>query len=151
MEISRQADYAVRAVLDLSLHEGAGRVPSAAIAKRQSIPASFLTKILSRLAALGIVDSRRGVGVGVCIGRPPAEVTLLEVVEAVDGPITLNRCMARPHECPRDATCAVHPLWLEIRSELRERLAGIDFESLAAQAKAYRPPAGGCGGTEQGA
>ena len=134
MEISRQADYAVRAVLHLALHRSDLRVPSAEIAETQNVPAAFLTKILARLANAGIVDLKRGVHGGVSLAKPAGEFSLLEVVEAVDGPVTLNRCMARPGECPRDAHCLVHPLWLEIREEFRARLAGISFSDLAGRA-----------------
>jgi len=57
------------------------------------------------------------------------------VIEAVDGPITLNRCARSPHECPRDATCAVHPIWLSLRDELRLKLASITFHAIAQRAR----------------
>ena len=138
MEISREADYAVRAVLHLALEPEDRRVTSAEIARTQNVPPAFLTKILSRLTAAGIVDSRRGVRGGVKLRLRPAEISLLNVIEAVDGPIRLNRCLIRPGECPRDTYCAVHPAWRQIGDELRNRLAGISFASLAQQQKARR-------------
>ena len=106
MEITRQSDYAVRAVLDLAMLSDDERAFSEAIAGRQDIPAAFLTKIFSRLAAEGIVTTRRGVKGGVRLARPASEITMLEVIEAIDGPIALNRCTRRPSDCPLDATCA---------------------------------------------
>ena len=73
MEISRQADYAVRAVLHLALHRSDLRVPSAEIAETQNVPAAFLTKILARLANAGIVDLKRGVHGGVSLAKPAGE------------------------------------------------------------------------------
>ena len=134
MEITQQADYAVRAVLDLALQTEAERVPSEAIARHQAIPSAFLTKILARLAAEGIVLTQRGVNGGIRLARPTEDITLLQVVEAIDGPITLNRCNRNPSECPRDCVCAFHPIWLTICIELRARLNSINFAALAAAA-----------------
>jgi Rrf2 family protein len=137
MEISRQADYAVRAVCELALQGEGERVRSEDIAARQTIPQPFLIKIFARLAAEGIVDTQRGVGGGVRLIRSPQELTLLDVVEAVEGPITLNRCVRRPGECPLDATCVVHPIWMDLRDEIRRRLASITFDVLVQRAKAF--------------
>ena len=139
MRISRQADYAVRAVLHLSLVNSRARVTRAEIAEAQEIPLAFLTKILNRLAAAGLVDLRRGVKGGVKLAKAPAEISLADVIETVDGPLTLNRCLIRPHECPRDHFCAVHPLWRQLTKELRARLAGIDFAALARRQLKRRP------------
>jgi len=138
MEITRQADYAVRAVLDLAMLADDERAFSEAIAGRQDIPTAFLTKIMSRLSAEGIVTTRRGVKGGVRLARPASEITMLEVVEAVDGPIALNRCTRRPGDCPLDATCAVYPIWRALCDELRARLNSITFEMLAASARPKR-------------
>jgi Rrf2 family protein len=134
MEITRQADYAVRAVLDLATRADGERAFTQEIAGRQSIPQAFLTKIFSRLAAEGIVMTQRGVKGGVRLARPADEITLLRVVEAIDGPIALNRCTRRPSDCPLDPACVVHPFWQAICADLRARLDGIDFATLAASA-----------------
>jgi Rrf2 family protein len=136
MEITRQADYAVRAVLDLALRSAGERAFSEDIASRQNVPPAFLTKILARLAAEGIVDTHRGVKGGIRLARPATEITLLQVVEAIDGPITLNRCAKRPQECPRDSTCVVHPIWIALRDDLRARMTAITFDTLARSARA---------------
>lgn len=145
MEITQQADYAIRAVLELALHAQDAqdiRVFSGEIARRQGIPAAFLTKILARLAAAGIVATQRGVNGGIRLTRPPDQVTVLQVVEAIDGPITLNRCVRDPRACGRRMDCVVHPIWATICSELRARLDSYDFGGLAADARA-RLNAGG--------
>jgi Rrf2 family protein len=138
MEITRQSDYAVRAVLDLAMLPDDERAFSKAIARRQDIPTAFLTKIFSRLSAEGIVTTRRGVKGGVRLARPASEITMLEVIEAVDGPIALNRCTRRPSDCPLDATCAMYPVWHTLCDELRARLNSITFERLAATAQSKR-------------
>ena len=135
MEITQQADYAIRAVLELALHAPDERIFSSEIARRQGIPAPFLTKILSRLAAAGIVATHRGVNGGIRLTRPADQVTLLQVVEAIDGPITLNRCVRAPAECVRSQACVVHPVWLQICADLRAQLHSVHFARLAADAQ----------------
>jgi len=132
MEITRQADYAVRAVLELALQPSGARLSCETIAQRHSIPLAFLTKISARLAAEGIVHSQRGVNGGVQLARPPEEINLLEVVEAIDGPVTFNRCNRQPSECARSRTCPVHPIWAELCREFRARLAAYNFAAIAA-------------------
>jgi Rrf2 family protein len=139
VEITRQADYAVRTVLDLALHSAEERVSSEEIAQRQSIPSPFLTKIVARLAAAELVQTQRGVNGGIRLARPANEITLLQVVEAIDGSITFNRCNRRPSECARDRTCAVHPIWLELCEEFRARLSSYNFAAIADRVRGTTP------------
>ncbi len=133
--ITRQADYAVRSVLDLALRGPEQAAFSRDIAESQDIPPSFLAKILTRLATHGIVQTQRGVNGGVRLARPAGDITVLEVVEAIDGPLSLNLCVKAPGLCPRDMDCVVHPLWETLTQELRERLHGMTFAGLAEAAR----------------
>lgn len=137
--ITRQADYAVRSVLDLALRQPDQAAFSRDIAERQDIPPSFLAKILTRLAAQGIVQTQRGVNGGVRLARSAHEITLLQVVEAIDGPLSLNLCTRGPGLCPREMDCVVHPLWELIGAEMRQRLHGITFGRLAETAEGGLP------------
>lgn len=132
MEITQQADYAVRAVLELALQPSGVRLSCETIAQRHAIPLAFLTKIVARLANEGILRNQRGVNGGVQLARPAEEINLLEVVEAIDGPITFNRCNRKPSECSRSRTCVVHPIWTELCRDFRARLAACDFAAMAA-------------------
>jgi Rrf2 family protein len=135
MEITQQADYAVRAVLELALQPPGVRLSCETIAHRHAIPVPFLTKICARLATEGILRSQRGVNGGVQLARPADEINLLEVVEAIDGPITFNRCNRKPSECARSRTCVVHPIWAELCSEFRDRLASYTFAAMVASTR----------------
>jgi Rrf2 family protein len=135
MEITQQADYAVRAVLELALQPAGVRLSCETIARRHAIPLAFLTKICARLATESILRSQRGVNGGVQLARPAEEITLLEVVEAIDGPITFNRCNRKPSECARSRACVVHPIWAELCREFRARLASYTFAAMAASAR----------------
>jgi Rrf2 family protein len=140
MEITQQADYAVRAILDLALRPNGERASCEEIARRQGIPVAFLTKICARLAAEGLVQSQRGVNGGVWLARPAHEITLLEVVEAIDGPITFNRCNRQPSECDRSHTCPVHSIWSELCRDFRARLAAYNFALIAASSNSTFQP-----------
>ena len=133
MQITRQADYAVRAVLYLSRLGTGGRAPTSEIARDQHIPSSFLAKIVSQLSVAGVVQTSRGARGGVSISRPPSNITLLEVVEAIDGPISLNECTRNPSSCELAGNCTVQHVWSTALSRLVEHLESTDFGLLIAE------------------
>jgi Rrf2 family protein len=131
MQITRQADYAVRAVLHLAeLKNNGGRAPTSKIATEEHIPPSFLAKIVSQLSVAGVVQTSRGARGGVSLSRDPSEITLLEVVEAIDGPITINECVNDPSACPFGDRCKVHTIWCSVQSEMINKLSGTTFAQL---------------------
>jgi Rrf2 family protein len=133
MQITRQADYAVRAVLYLANRGPLQRTSTAAIGRQQHIPVTFLAKIMSQLSAAGIVHTLRGAHGGVCLGRPAAEISLLDIVETVDGPMLLNECVADPNQCPFGSQCAVHQVWCQAQAELVDRLSQTSMAQLSRQ------------------
>lgn len=134
MEITRQADYAVRAVLHVARLAEGKREPTSSIAKAQDIPLPFLAKIISQLAVAGIVDAMRGASGGVRLARPASEISLLDVVQVIDGPIALNRCVAGGEGCGREPICPLHDVWSDVQKELIHRLESTRFDTLAARA-----------------
>jgi Rrf2 family protein len=132
MQITRQADYAVRAVLHLSELKNGGRAPTSKIASEQHIPPSFLAKIVSQLSVAGVVQTSRGARGGVSLARDPERISLLEVIEAIDGPITLNECVTDPNSCPFGENCKVHEVWCSAQAELVNKLKTTNFASLSA-------------------
>ena len=92
------------------------------MARQQDIPHVFLTKIILQLVRAGLLRSFRGAGGGIGLARPKEEITLLQIVEAVEGPIALNRCVVRAGECPRDKTCPVHPVWVKAQANFSSLL-----------------------------
>ena len=132
MQITRQADYAVRAVLYLASEQNGNRAPTSQIARDQQIPPSFLAKIVSQLSVAGVVHTSRGARGGVSLARPSNDITLLEVIEAIDGPITLNECVLDASACPFSAECPVNEIWCQAQAHLVSHLGSTDFGSLAA-------------------
>ncbi len=140
MEISRRTDYGVRVILDLaSLGEGQ-RASTLEIAERQSIPAPFLAKIVSQLSTSGLVETYRGAGGGVVLARSPSQINLLDVIEALDGPVRLNRCAIEPDACPREEHCPVHDIWVEAQQDLTRALTAVTFDTLVTQARGRSVP-----------
>lgn len=129
MQITRQADYAVRAVQYLAKMDEGSRAATSTIAREKHIPPSFLAKIVSQLSVAGVVQTSRGARGGVSLARDPEKITLLEVVEAIDGPITLNECVDDPSACKFGSDCAMRPVWCDAQADLVERLQGRSFSS----------------------
>jgi len=130
MQITRQADYAVRAVLYLAEQGENGRAPTSRIAQEMRIPPSFLAKIVSQLSVAGVVQTSRGARGGVSLARAPKDINLLEVIEAIDGPITLNECVPDRSACVFGDDCPVHDIWCETQTKLVEQLGKADFGAL---------------------
>jgi Rrf2 family protein len=137
MQITRQADYALRAMYYLAQLEPTQRAATSQIADEQHIPPSFLAKIISQLSIAGLIHTSRGARGGVSLARSPEEVTVLEVVEAIDGPISLNECTHTSGACPFGDNCPIRPLWCDTQAELVERLRTTTFaQFLASQENA---------------
>lgn len=130
MQITRQADYALRAMLFLAKLEPQERAPTSKIAQSQQIPSSFLAKIISQLSIAGLIHTSRGAGGGVSLARKPNEISLLDVVEAIDGPITLNECTRDPSICTFGESCPLHEVWCETQKEMVSKLQAATFDKL---------------------
>lgn len=129
MQITRQADYAVRAVLYLSQMAPERRASTSQIAQEQQIPPSFLAKIVSQLSVAGLLQTSRGARGGVSLARSPDQISLLEVVEAIDGPILLNDCVGNAGACTFGDDCPMRPIWCEAQADLVRRLSMTNFAS----------------------
>ena len=127
MQITRQADYAVRSVLYLSRLGIGNRAATSKIAENQHIPPSFLAKIVSQLSIAGLLHTSRGARGGVTLARNPEDISLLEVVEAIDGPIRLNECVHSDGMCAFADDCPLVPIWQDAQHDLVERLDGAKF------------------------
>ena len=130
MQITRQADYAVRAVLYLSRLGGGERAATSTVAEEQRIPPSFLAKIISQLSIAGLLHTSRGARGGVTLARPAKEITLLDVIEAIDGPIMLNECVGDEGDCSFDDDCPLRAVWCDAQEVLVKRLRGTNFQHL---------------------
>jgi Rrf2 family protein len=130
--IRRETDYAVRTVLHLaSLGPGAPvRVRDVALQKQ--LPLSFVRRIVARLRAAGLLETTRGMGGGIRLSRPASEISMLDVVQAMEGPIALNPCVIPSHTCPLRAGCPAQRAWCEASEILERYLSSTRFDALAA-------------------
>jgi Rrf2 family protein len=132
MQITRQADYATRAVLYLARNQNGKRVATSQVAKEQNIPSSFLAKIIAQLSIAGLLHTSRGAYGGIALARHPAQITLLEVIEAIDGPIQLNACVSREDACALQENCPLQSVWCDAQNELVTKLRNTNFAALIA-------------------
>ena len=130
MLLSRGADYAIRAMVDLAGHPVEERMVTQAIAARQDIPLAFLSKVLGRLTQAGLVRAYRGAAGGVYLARPPEEISLLEVVEAVQGPLILSECTDPFRPCGMREACTVSPIWQGAKEGLEAQLGAALLSQL---------------------
>jgi Rrf2 family protein len=130
MQITRQADYAMRAVAYLANLGTDRRAATSQIAEEQQIPPSFLAKIVSQLSVAGLLQTSRGARGGVSLARSPEEISFLEVVEAIDGPILLNECVVDGSACTFGDTCALRPVFCDAQADLVNRLEATSFSTV---------------------
>jgi len=121
MLVTRETDYAVRTILYLAKERN--RIASVTeIAHAMHIPKSFLAKILQRLVKSNILTSTRGVNGGFQLAQKTSDISLLSIMEAIQGPAGINLCAVDSKKCKLSANCSVHPVWVDIRKEVERRL-----------------------------
>lgn len=143
--MSTRGDYACRALLSLTLHrdEAGTAVPTSVrdIAERTALPQPYLEQILLALKGAGLVRSKRGVGGGYVLARPPSEIVLSDIVSAVDGPITLGD-FGEPHQdgaCDHEGQCVLLAIWSVAGDLMARHLGEYTLESIASMARGESP------------
>jgi Rrf2 family protein len=130
LEVTRQADYALRAVTEIARLPEGERIATATIAAQQNIPLPFLAKIVSQLVVRGVLETVRGASGGVSLARPPETISMREIIEAIDGPISLNRCTRDPSVCEQMEACPFCEIFVEAQQELATRLDRTNLQAL---------------------
>lgn len=113
MQVSRKVDYALRAVIYLSLQKDGRSVPVSEIASHRRIPRKFLEKIIKDLIRADLVHSQRGAHGGYTLARPADRVSFRDVIEAVEGPISINVCVTERRDCSVLSSCNMQRIWQE--------------------------------------
>jgi len=129
--IGRHTDYAARIVLHLACLKPGTRVTAREIAAKRLIPPAFIRRIISRLSTAGLLTTTRGSGGGITLAREASQITLRDVVEAFEGPLSLNGCVAEPADCPLSVTCPVQGAWAKATRLLSGHLSEVRFGDLA--------------------
>ena len=137
--IARQTDYAARVVLHLACLAPGAKVPIADIARHRMLPLEFVRRIVGDLVKAGILATSRGSGGGVSLARPAEDISLGDVVHAMEGGVSLNHCVSDRRVCPLAAACPVQSVWVEATQVLDGYLASVRFSVLAQRSEAHRP------------
>ena len=131
MDILRKnTDYALRIMGNLTGNYGRGMVSVRMLAKEEDVSYQFACKILQKLQAAGLVESAMGPTGGYQLSRQPKQITMLDVIRAMQGEITVNRCTGGPDGCPRQANCPVSSKLCQLQRKVEEFLADVKLQDL---------------------
>ncbi|MFB3815501.1 MAG: Rrf2 family transcriptional regulator [Terriglobales bacterium] len=139
--LTRAADYATRVMIHLASLPDGTRVQRTALAEATDVPESFMSKVLQGLVRARLISSRSGVNGGFELAVPPSEVSLLDVIEAIDGPLQLNVCVGPPRGCGRQAWCGAHTVWTEAQDAMTRILRRATVAEMAAKSTSRRAAA----------
>lgn len=141
MRLSTKGRYGTRAMLDVALHADEGLVHLKDIADRQEISKKYLEHLVGRLESRGLLRTVRGTAGGVGLPKSPCEISILDVLYALEGSLTPVECVDRPAVCPRCANCATRDLWAELGGIMTGFLGSVTLEELCErQRQKYRSP-----------
>ncbi len=128
-KLSRKGEYAIRLVLHLAANPGKV-CTTAEIAKIQDIPSAFLKKIIQDLRPSGFVVSAKGQKGGILLNVSPENISVSDVIQAVEGPLFLNVCLVRKGACSRDEVCPVHEMWRTCQIAVNDIWKGYNFKEM---------------------
>ena len=130
MRISTRSRYGVRLMTDLAMSYGQGQIFLKEIARQEDISEKYLSLIIIPLRSAGLVQSTRGAHGGYMLARPPAEITLREIVGILEGDMCLVDCVKNPSSCPRAETCASRDIWSAVSEQIGRTLGSVTLEDL---------------------
>jgi len=141
MRVSTKGRYGTRAMLDVALHADEGLIHLRDVADRQEISKKYLEHLVARLEADGLLRTVRGAGGGITLTKPPSEVTVLDILSALEGSLAPVECVERPEVCPRSANCGARDLWTELDGVITGFLGSITLEDLCERQREKDRPA----------
>ena len=141
MKITAKSRYALRILLEVALHGDDGPRTIKEIAAAQTLSEKFISRIVVLLRRAGLLLTERGVKGGLRLARHAEKITLLDVVEATDGPLAIVHCLARPGACRRQGRCAAEKAWGGVNEALSEALRRTTLADVVADQLRFAPPA----------
>ncbi len=138
LKLSKTGDYAVRAAISLARGHGVRYRKIREVADEMVLPLRYTPQILSMLSRAGLAEAKAGREGGYRLSKPPAEITLLEIVEAAEGPIQSDRCTLRGGPCQWNNVCPVHGAWVAAGRALRDSLASTRLDKIAREDSSLR-------------
>jgi len=131
LQLTRGGEYAIRAMSYLAVRPVGEICALRDVGAEKDIPESFLAKIFQSLVHAGLAASQRGAHGGFALARRPEDITVRQIVEAVDGPIALNGCVLWPDDCRRSGSCRMHEVWVLAQERMMEVLERVTLAELA--------------------
>lgn len=125
-------------MIELGQREENASISAREISRRTAVPKAFLHKIVADLVKASLVRTFSGPTGGLALAKPARTITALQIIEAIEGPICVNVCLVRPHECPRDLVCPAHSLWGRLQAMIVSELQTTTVAQLAEEAKTLK-------------
>jgi Rrf2 family iron-sulfur cluster assembly transcriptional regulator len=135
MRLTTKGRFAVTAMIDLAMQNGSGPVTLAEISQRQKISLSYLEQLFAKLRRRALVDSVRGPGGGYCLAKDMGDVSVADIIQAVDEPIDATQCGGKEN-CQDDHKCITHDLWAKLNDQILDYLRGVTLKQLVDGQKA---------------
>jgi len=117
-------------MLDIALHCAEGPVPLRAISKRQDITEKYLWHLINPLKSAGLIESTRGAKGGYVLAKPLAEISIKEIVRALEGPLTLVECIEKPNGCSKSQFCVARDVWKEVADRISQTLESMTLKDI---------------------
>ena len=136
LKLSKKADYGLIALKHLATHSGQGAVSAADIAQAYKISVPLMAKVLQKLGKSGLVAARHGSRGGYALARHPSTITALEVINAIDGPLTITSCVTHRGECDQTSTCTVREPLRRVNEGILRLLEQVTVLQIAEDAPA---------------
>jgi len=131
MQLTLAGEYAIRTMIHLAENESKDSTTIFEISKEQEIPEMFLRKIVPLLSTAGLIKSKKGKQGGISLAKNPDTITPLEIIQAVEGPIALNKCLIDKEFCTDVRWCSVHTIWCELLVDMKKKLSSKSIKQIA--------------------
>ena len=133
MRVSTKGRYGLRLLLDVAVHEKLGPVALRDISRRQGISQKYLWQVINPLKMAGLLRATRGAHGGYVLAKAPARISIRDIVEILEGPVSVVGCVQSPGTCDRSATCTARGAWSEVESRIKDVMEGITLQYLLEQ------------------
>lgn len=129
--ITKKAEYAIVALADLAMLPPGQKTTTREIVERRNVPSNLIAQLLATIRQAGWVESTRGAGGGVLLCSDPEQITLREVIELIDGPVKITRCLLQSMPCGNKPSCPLRDVWQEAQEKMLQVLEGTTIQELA--------------------
>lgn len=135
MRISTMGHYGLSSLIDIALNQAKGPVTLNDIAERQSISVKYLWQVINPLKASGLLSATRGAKGGYAVALRPDEITMLDVLTTLEGPVSIVKCLTHNDACPRIGSCVGRTVWMEMNQAVEKALSNITLAEVLRRCK----------------